>query len=268
MPWPRLLIQAVFSVLGVVVALWLSGAVSALPSLGPNLGYVPSPGEWVLLIAGLVWLAAYLALVCGHSHAAAGLAMLGLTQYALLRIGRELINDGPVEMAAAAAVSVVVFALLLLGGLTAFRRDAPLPRRWPWLTALGVGLVLGPSLPVVAFRISPDALIAVLIDDDAIYCLLVVIAGTVYLARRAVRPGRGPAWPLALAVLAGAALLLRLTSLWALTYSVPEPDRLIPTTAGLAQAGAALAAATALGIIGARDLRRLPATPTGRRISP
>jgi hypothetical protein len=160
-------------------------------------------------------------------------------------------------------VSVVVLALLLLGGLTAFRPDAPLPRRWPWLTPLGrVGLVLSPTLPVLAFRTPPGPLIAVLIDDDAIYYLLAVIAGTVNLARRAVCPGRGPAWPLALAVLAAAALTLRLTSLWAFTHNVPEPDQLIPTIAGLAQAGAVLAAAAALGIIGSCDLRRLPATPT------
>jgi hypothetical protein len=86
-------------------------------------------------------------------------------------------------------------------------------------------------------------------------CVLVVVAGTVCLARRAVRPGGGLARPLALAVLAAAALTLRLTSLWALT----EADWLASRTAGLAQVGAALAAAIVLTVVGARDLSRLPA---------
>jgi len=126
--------------------------------------------------------------------------------------------------------------------------------------------VLSPVLPVLGFRFrtEPDAAVWVFLHPDAVSCLLIVVAGTVCLARRAVRPGGGPAWPLALAVLAAAALTLRLTSLWALT----EADWLASRTGGLAQVGAALAAATALGIVGARDLRRLPATPTGRRIPP
>jgi hypothetical protein len=57
-------------------------------------------------------------------------------------------------------------------------------------------------------------------------------------------------------VLAAAALTLRLTSLWALT----EADWLASRTVGLAQVGAALAAAIALTVVGARDLSRLPAT--------
>jgi hypothetical protein len=255
-----ILINGVFGVPDIPVALWVSGAVPALPSPPPELVSDPSPGQWVLLSAGLVWLAAYLALLYGHPRAATGLAVVGLTQHALLYLGGVLINGGPVEVAAAAAVNVVVLALLLLG-LAAFHRDTPPPRRRPWLTALGVGLVLSPTLPVLAFRAPPHALI----DPDAVSCLLVVVAATVYLIRRAVRPGGDPAWPLALAVLATAALTLRLTSLWAFTHVDPALNRLGATPVGLAQAGAALAAATALGIVGARDLRL--SRRSGRRTS-
>jgi hypothetical protein len=53
-----------------------------------------------------------------------------------------------------------------------------------------------------------------------------------------------------------AALTLRLTSLWALA----DADWLASRTVGLAQVGAALAAAIVLAVVGARDLSRLPAT--------
>jgi hypothetical protein len=184
-----------------------------------------------------------------------GLAAVGLAQLAVLRVQRVLVTHAPIEAAAAAVASVVVPGLLLLG-LAAFHRDAPLPRRRPWLTALGVGLVLGTALAVLTIQTSPDTVVGAFIHPDAAYCLLVVVAGTVCLTRRAVRPGGVPAWPLALAVLAAAELTLRLTSLWAL----PEAEWLVSMTAGLAQVGAALAAATMLAVVGARDLSRLPAT--------
>jgi hypothetical protein len=235
---------------------WFTVAAPASPTAPPDSAGALSLGEWGLVLAGLVWLAAYLALLAGHPHATGGLVAVGLAQLAVLRVQNVLLTGAPIEAAAAAAASVVVPALLLLG-LAAFHRDAPLPRRRPWLTALGVGLMVGSALHVLAFwfRTAPDV-VWVFIHPDAVYCLLVVVAGTVCLARRAVRPGGGPAWPLALAMLAAAALTLRLTSLWALT----EADWLASRTAGLAQVGAALAAAIVLTVVGARDLNRLPAT--------
>jgi hypothetical protein len=250
-----LLVHAVWSVLDVGLTAWFSVAVPA-SSAPPDPTDAPSLGEWVLTLAGLVWLAAYLALLAGRPHVAGGLAAVGLAQVAVLRVQNVLLTHAPIVAAAAAAVSVVVPALLLLG-LAAFHRDAPLPRRRPWLTALGVGLVVGSALAVLVIR-TADAgpAVWVFLHPDAVFCVLVVVAGTVCLARRVVRPGGGPAWPLALAVLAAAALTLRLTSLWAL----PEADWLASRTAGLAQIGAALAAATVLAVVGARDLSRLPAT--------
>jgi len=252
-----LLVNAVWSVLDVGLVVWISGAIPVLPSVPPDAVHAPSIGERVLSLAGLVWLAAYLALLAGRRHAAGGLAVVGLAHVAVLRVREVLLTGAPIEAAAAAVASVVVPALLLLG-LAAFRRDAPLPRRRPWLTALGIGLVLSPVLPVLwfRFRTEPDAAVWVFLHPDGVSCVLVVVAGAVCLARRAVRPDGGPAWPLALAVLAVAALTLRLTSLWAL----PEADRVASMTAGLAQVGAALAAATMLAVVGARDLSRLSAT--------
>jgi hypothetical protein len=249
-----LLINAVWSVLDVGLAVQYTLAVPASPTAPPDPVDPLSLGEWVLVLAGLVWPAAYLALLAGHPHAAGGLAAVGLAQLAVLRVQHVLLTHAPIEAAAAAAASVVIPGLLLLG-LAAFHRDAPLPRRRPWLTALGVGLVMGSALQVLlAFQ--PDPAVWVFLHPDAVYCVLVVVAATVCLARRAVRPGGGPAWPLALAVLAAAALTLRLTSLWAL----PEVEWLVSMTAGLAQVGAALAAAIVLTVVGARDLSRLPAT--------
>ena len=89
-----------------------------------------SLGEWVLSLAGLVWLAAYLALLAGRPHAG-GPAAVGVTQVAVLRVQHMLLTHAPIEAAAAAAASVVVPALLLLG-LAAYHRDAPLPPRRPW----------------------------------------------------------------------------------------------------------------------------------------
>jgi hypothetical protein len=145
-----LLVHAVWSVLDVGLTAWFSVAVPA-SSAPPDPTDAPSLGEWVLTLAGLVWLAAYLALLAGRPHVAGGLAAVGLAQVAVLRVQNVLLTHAPIVAAAAAAVSVVVPALLLLG-LAAFHRDAPLPRRRPWLTALGVGLVVGSALAVLVIR--------------------------------------------------------------------------------------------------------------------
>jgi hypothetical protein len=112
----------------------------------------------------------------------------------------------------------------------------------------------------------------VLIDPPAVYCMLVVIAGMGCLVGRVVpgggRSGCGSGWPLALAVLAAAAVTLRLSSLSAFTQGLSAAERSAPTVAGLAQAGAALAAAAVLAILAARDLRRVPAGPIGPVIRP
>jgi hypothetical protein len=214
-----------------------------------------------------VWLAAYVALVSGHPRAAAALATVGLMHETLGRVGGQLIHGGASAAAAAAVVGVVVLALLLLS-LAAFHPGAPPPPRRPWLTALAIGLAVSPTLPVLAFQTPPDTLAWVLTDPNAVFCLLVVIAGTVCLARRAVRADGVPAWPLALAVLAAAVLTLRVTSLWAYTHHLPAPQWLGPITAGLLQAAAALAVATALTAVAARDLRRLPPTTERHTIPP
>jgi hypothetical protein len=69
-------------------------------------------------------------------------------------------------------------------------------------------------------------------------------------------------------VLAAAAATLRLSSLCAITHTLSAAERSAPTVAGLAQAGAALAAAAALALVAARDLRRVPAAPTRPIIRP
>jgi acyl-coenzyme A synthetase/AMP-(fatty) acid ligase len=59
---------------------------------------------------------------------------------------------------------------------------------------------MGSALHVLAMAFITAPYGWVFVHPDAVYCLLVVVAATVCLARRAVHPGNGPAWPLALAV--------------------------------------------------------------------
>jgi hypothetical protein len=89
-----LLIHAVWSVLTVGLAVQYTLAVPASPTAPPDPVDPLRLGEWVLILAGLVWLAAYLALLAGHPHAT-GLAAVGLTQLAVLRVQHVLLTDAP-----------------------------------------------------------------------------------------------------------------------------------------------------------------------------
>lgn len=258
-----LLIGAVFAAIEVAGLAWM--ATEARPVPGPPapvaeppypvapLPITPAPLDWLLGVASLVWLAAFLALVAGRARIAALLAGVGL----LHQVSRSVVIPMVLGIPAAGeAITAAVLATLLLS-LAAFHSGAPPIPRGPWLWALVVGLAVSPVLALLAHRIDPGWPGMLLIDGAAVQCALVVAAGTgcliMHIADRV-----GPAWPLALAALAGAALIMRALSLGIALRQIEPSGHALATTVGITQAAAVLTVGVALAALGTRSLRKLP----------
>lgn len=253
-----LLAHAVFGLTGVGFRLWAAGELPLLP--GPR-------GQWVLPMPESVWQTAWqlsgllelpplLALLYGFRRQAlalAGLAMaVNVASTLVLVVGESRQGWGPVSVSVGASL---LFDLFLLAALAAFHAGArPVPRR-PWLIGLAAGVVFMPALwfvgQAIVLRLSAPA--AILFDGPALWCLAVLAGGLVHMVARGV--GRSaPAWSLALAVLAGAVVALRLLDL--LRYVVFDvPGRPWVLVLGLAQAAAVAAVGVALALLARRTVR-------------
>lgn len=244
-----LLLNAVTAVVGVASALW---SVALVPRLtGPAVA-VPAPGPWywVPMLAGLLWVAAYVALVRDHRRAARGLAAVALVGSVVMYADGMISTGG--EFAVSATYGLL-FDALPVAALAAFHRDSPPVDRRPWLIAFPVGLA------VVTVPFLPAAALGAPLDLPGLAAVLVILAAIVHL----VGPGRrGVAWSVALAVLAVAVLGLRATSLvdYALHHAPGTPlDALL--LVGGAQCAGLLAVALVLGVLARRELAALaPAT--------
>ncbi|GGQ48373.1 hypothetical protein [Couchioplanes azureus] len=208
--------------------------------------------RWLALwaLTGLLWLPAYLSVLFGHRRAAHVLAVIALLP--VLISGAERLSRD--EFTATEAYELLLVVLPVLA-LAAFHRDAPPVRCRPWLIALpaGVALVLAAHLPL---RLAGDwdAWFLPLVDRPALACA-VLIGATVM---QAVPGSRIPSWPLALALLVAAALVLRLmTTLGYLGYD--SPNHIAMATIGAVQCAALLAAGGYLTRVAVRGMRRLPA---------
>jgi hypothetical protein len=264
-----LLANAAFGLAGVGFRLWSAGELPVLPP--PPAGWLhPMPSGLLPVAAqlsGLLWLPAYLALVFGQWRAAravAALALLPAAGGALLGIARQVGGEypGPPLTESVGAVTYLLFDTALVLALTAYATGAP-PARRRWLLALpaalaGAGLVLFAAWP---FRAA-----VYLLDWAGIWCLVTVVAALAWaVAGRPAAPppgGSGAAdpWPLALAVLAGGVLALRVLTTLAVLVS-DLPDRAAWLWGGLAGAAAVTAAGAPLAVRAARSTRRLPAVP-------
>lgn len=228
--------------------LWLTGRAPWLPAPIPEADYVlHTPSFRAATIASLIWLPAYLALLFGQRRVCQLLAVL-----AIVTAGAALVLDH-LQPLTISTIAYAMFDVALVLALLAFHRDAPPPRRRPWLLALAIGITVQAGLPLTQ---PTDPHTFPLLDWPAICCLALVIAATTHLAgwKR-----RTPSWSLALALLAAAILSLRTLTLTDYVHAAPDAQRSTLLTLGILETGAVLAVAVTLATLANRALRRLPA---------
>lgn len=205
-----LLTNAVMVTGNIAITLWQSGAMAWLPAPAPELALSPPRSLWHIAanLTGCAWLPAYLALVLGHRRLSQGLALLAIIAASLVTAVEQATDELP--------LIVLPWAVLLLDtavllAMAAFHRAAPPVPRRPWLLALPAGVLL---VPLPLFGIQATNQTARLLDWPGLSCILITIVIATYLAGRGFRrPSRSLPWPLALTLLAGTSLGLRIVTL-------------------------------------------------------
>lgn len=252
------LVNAVGATASILISLWLTSRHHAVdPALNTNDGLWHT--AWNL--AGYAWLPAYFALLFGYRRAAQAVALLAIAPFAVTVAIAEAIGDDPVRLLPWA---LVLLDILAVAAMPTLDQNHSGVRRRAWLLALPIGILAVP-LPLVAVQVSVEPArvveLARILDMSGLFCLLVTVAALGYLAG-CLFGRRAPAlpWSAALALLAGAALAMRLATL---------PDDLAqfqPTTIvtmALVEAAATLIAGAPLAVSALRSLRELPALHRG-----
>jgi hypothetical protein len=254
-----LLAHAVAPAVEVADRLWVGGALPWLapPRIDPALVTSP-PDPWQVAVGltGFVWVSAYLALVLGERRVGQLLALVALTAGVATPVvaTARLALDGAPAVLFTMWSGLLVDSLLLLA-LLAFHRDAPPVRRLPWLVALGIGVLVVPAVALTVQAIDPAP---PLLDWPGLCCAALVPAAVVRLVGSALgRGGRALSWSLGLALLAAAALTLRLATMLDYLLLGSFPGRGTVLVIGAVEALAVVAVGVPLARHSARELRRL-----------
>lgn len=251
----RLVALAVL-LLSAVVATW---TVWRNPWLANQIPWLPAPADvpavpWgfrdmVWDAVGLLWVAAYLALVFGRWRAARLFAVLATVSFIGFAV-RDTLEGRPVL---ARWSEVLVTALLLLT-LAAFHRDTPTVRPRPWLIAFAVGVALTPAVELATWTLPVDS--HWLLAWPALNGVLIVAATLVYLTGHAVGRSPAPSWALALALLSASTVIVQAVSLG--EYAAFHTVRSAAMTVGVVQTVGVLVAGLLLVAFAAHELRRHP----------
>jgi hypothetical protein len=174
------------------------------PPAGPPNVYLPSTSSIALELLGLLIVPAFLALVSGRRRMAAALAVLGFLPSFISAV--TFVSDGGF---APSAVGQFLFELLSICALAAFHADAPAVPRRPWLALFAFAVVLQAAFVAMA-HLTPVPAFLYGLDVSGVWCGYVLFAAIAYaMTARA----RNKSWPMAIAMLAGATLGLRLLTL-------------------------------------------------------
>lgn len=225
--------------------LWIAADMPLPTATRAALAVDPPAGTEVTgeVLVGLVWVAAYLAVVAGRRRAAQVLALVALVPSGATAAAATLdLALGHPSPVLTLWCGFLINTLLVLA-LAAFHRQAPPVRRRPWLIALAVGVALTP-IPGVLPLLQPIE--HALLDWPGLVCLVWLAAALLHRISPEVPPA------LAVALLALPVLALRVVSL--LDYALTGGDA---TTLTLGLIEAAAVAGVGLPLL-ARTLRRLP----------
>lgn len=204
--------------------------------------------------AGVAWLLAYVMLVLDRQRTAQLLAALSVPALAVAAtIHTDVTADGGQAMVIRGWVGLLL-AAVLAGALTAFHRDAPPPRRLPWLAALPACAAAGGALIWLTWPTDPARYPPLDWLSLCSIALLATVAG--YAAHSRGRTTGSPALPLALALLANAVLALRAASLLDYVLIVSEPGASVPRTLAFTETAVLLAVTIPLVWHATRTLRR------------
>jgi len=182
-----LLLSAVWATWGVWRNPWLANEIPWLPV--PDEVPAFSMGFWEMAwnVVGLLWVAAFLALVFGRWWAARLFAVLAFLPGVGFAV-RDTLAGNPVF----ARWSDVLVTALLLFTLAAFHRDIPPVRPRPWLIAFAVGVALTPAAELVILTLPMDS--RWLLGWPGLNCVLILAAALVYLGGQALGRSLAPSW--------------------------------------------------------------------------
>jgi len=252
-----LLVHATAGVIAAAMSLWLAGLLP-LPVAAPQVPEPPGyPESWrqaylFSALVGLLWVPAFFGLIRGR----AGRWMVPAAAVATVAASTAIVSITGQPFTAEFCFTNLITVLLPLG-LAAFHRGAPPVSRRAWLVAFGMSTAVMAGYALLFIRPEPPL---PPLDWAGLWCLVVVIAIIVHLARRALGRPTDPAWTAALTILAVTALGMRLATLF--DYFRFAATGWHPATVPLAIAEAVVVAAAAawIAFVSARTLSRLPAT--------
>jgi len=250
-----LLVNGVLGGAAVVRALWEVGRLPLVHRPPPEmLAAARLPDLWslVVLVSGIVWVAAYLALITGRRRLAQELAGVALAPLVATAVGSTFqvaLFQEP-SRSLLTLWCVTLLNLCVVAALASFHGNAPPVGRRAWLAAGAVGIMVVAAVDTLTL-VQMNQL-GMLLDWPGL-CCVAVLAGIAFVAAR----GATTAWTLALALLAAGTLAWRLASLADRALSGTALGSAI-LAADLVQAAAVLIAATWAARVSQRELRALP----------
>lgn len=244
-----LLYHAGMAIAGLIITGWLSAGHPGI-DIPPELQ--PYPSRWQVLTAGLavLWLISFLTVLFGQSrHAWAPAVAALVVDIAVITVAGQPVPVTPTVVASLLVSLATVLALL------SFRSSAPPVRRRPWLIALGIAAVV-PAAVAITIQPTGEGYL-LLVDWLTPCCVAFVVVAIIQLRRTA--PGSSP-WPLALALIAVALLLLRgATAVDLIDAASLSPDWPLESAILTAQLATVFTVGLAAAIRARRIWRRLPA---------
>ena len=205
-------------------------------------------------VAGLLWVVAFIAVVMGRRRiavVAGGIAFLTGLQSLLTIVGFSYIH---VPAFLITQLAHLLVTLLPLAALTAFHDQSPPVPRAPWLLALAATAIAAAGVAYVSFLPS-----AYVVDRPAMLTVAVAAAAIVHLVRRTSERADA-VWSLALAIMAGAVLALRVLTELDMVITMDTSYEGLQLGLGVAQAMVLAVLGGVLWARAARALRDLPAS--------
>jgi hypothetical protein len=189
-----LLVYAAGGTVGVAVLIWVE---QRMPGLGAPQDTTRSAAPWTIL--NLLWVAAYLLLLYGHSRAARIMSWVAIVPILISTAARLAADQGAFVVS---RTFELLFTVLPVIALAAFHQTAPHIERRPWLIGLPLGTALTFGVVVIG---QPGVVPGVLVDWPTLWCAGVLGAAVWLLAssytRRREAGGPSTPWVLAIAVL-------------------------------------------------------------------